>query len=234
ARDVGGIAGGGAEQGVAMGGEMARQILALRADDGSSAVVTYTPPNKDPGQWQPTPPDFSAAGNVHVPFITPFAVESSSQFRPGPPPALSSTEDATDFNEVKALGSKDSTVRTADQTQVALLWRLPLTNHQVWNRIAQDVAQTRRLSLTEEARLFALMDMAINDGLQTSNESKYHYTLWRQVTAIWRADEDGNPATEADPAWTTLHPTTPPYPAYPSNASALPPPPPPVLPAPPL
>jgi hypothetical protein len=221
AEDLAGIPPGRARQGIAIGREVARQILTLRSDDGSSAIVTYTPPNDDPGQWQPTPPDFSPAANVHVPFITPFAVDSTSQFRPGPPPALTSAEYAADFNEVKALGSINSTARTVDQTQVALLWRLPLTNHQVWNRIAQDVAETRDLSLAETARLFALLDMAMNDGLQTSNESKYHYELWRPVTAIRRAGEDGNPATEADPTWTTLHPTTPPYPAYASNASAI-------------
>src|SRR5262249_7396297 len=121
----------------------------------------------------------------------------------------------------KSLGSATSSTRTADQTQVAMLWRLPLTNGQVWNRIAQDVAEARRLSLTQNARLFALMDMAINDGLETSVGTQYHYTLWRPVTAIQRADEDGNPDTEADPAWTTLHPSTPPYPTYSGNAATI-------------
>jgi hypothetical protein len=221
AEDLAGIPPGLARQGVEIGQEVARQILALRSNDGASAIMSYTPPNNDPGEWQPTPPDFSPAGNVHVPFITPFAVTSSSQFRPPPPPALTSPEYAAALNEVKALGSATSSTRTPDQTQVALLWRLPLTNHQVWNRIAQDVAEARHTCLAESARLFALMDMALNDGLETSNESKYQYVLWRPVTAIRRAEEDGNPATEADPAWTTLHPTTPPYPAYASNASAI-------------
>jgi hypothetical protein len=219
--DLAGIPPGRARQGVAIGQEVARQILTLRGNDGASAVMTYTPPNTDPGQWQPTPPDFSAAANVQVPFITPFAVASSSQFRPGPPPALTSPEYAAAFNEVKALGSATGSTRTADQTQVGLLWRLPLTNQQVWNRIAQDVAETRGLSLTENARLFALLDMAMNDGLETSFGAKYYYTLWRPVTAIRRAGEDGNPATEADPTWTTLHPTTPPYPTYSGNAATI-------------
>src|SRR5262249_7252580 len=148
-----------AQQGIAVGQEVARQILALRSNDGSSAVVTYTPPNTDPGQWQPTPPDFSPAPHAHVPLLTPLPLPSRSPFRPGPPPALTSPEYAAAFNEVKALGSLNSTVRTPDQTQVGLLWRLPLTNHQVWNRIAQDVAQTRGLSITQNARLFALLDM---------------------------------------------------------------------------
>jgi hypothetical protein len=221
AEDLAGIAPGRARQGIAIGQEVARQILALRSNDGSSAIMTYTPPNNDPGQWQPTPPDRSAATNVHVSSITPFAVTSSSQFRPPPPPSLTSAEYATDFNEAKALGRKDSTVRTADQTQVAMLWRVPLTNHQVWNRIAQDVAATQGNTLAEDARLFALLNMSMNDGLQTSNGSKFHYALWRPITAIQRADEDGNPDTEADPEWTTLHPSTPPYPTYAGNASTI-------------
>src|SRR5262249_47672448 len=130
AEDLAGIAPGRAPPGGALGQEGAPPILALRAGDGSAAVMTYPPPNTDPGQWQPTPPDFSAAANVHVPFITPFAVESSSQFRPGPPPALTSPEYAADLNEVKALGSKNSTARTADQTQAALLSRPRLTTPQ--------------------------------------------------------------------------------------------------------
>ena len=205
ADDLAGIPGGRARQGVAVGQEVARQI----------------PPNNDPGQWQPTPPDFSPAANAHVPLITPFALESSSQFRPGPPPALTSAEYAHDFNETKAVGSANSTVRTPDQTQVALVWRLPLTNVTVWNRIAQDVAKSRDTSLPQTARMFALLDMAMSDGLETSFGSKFHYGLWRPVTAIRRAAEDGNPATEADPNWTTLHPTTPPYPTYAGNAATI-------------
>ena len=83
------------------------------------------------------------------------------------------------------------------------------------------MAEDQDTNLAENARLFALLNMALNDGLQTSFASKFHYGLWRPVTAIQRADEDGNPATEADPTWTTLHPTTPPYPTYAGNASTI-------------
>jgi hypothetical protein len=221
AEDLADIPSGLAKQGVAVGQEVARQILALRANDGASAVVPYVPPNQDPGQWQPTPPDGSPNNNAHVPLITPFAVESSSQFRPGPPPALDSAEYAAAFNEVKALGSANSAARTADQTQVAMVWRVAANNVTVWNRIAQDMADDGNTNLVENARLFALMNIAINDGLQTSNESKFHYGLWRPITAIRRADEDGNPATEADPTWMTLHPNTPPYPTYAGNAATI-------------
>src|SRR5688572_26485826 len=146
AEDLAGIPRGQARQGIAIGQEVAQQILTLRSDDGSSAIVSYTPPNNDPGQWQPTPPDFSPAAAAHVPAITPFAVESSAQFLPAPPPALTSAEYAAAFNEAKALGSATGSTRTEEQTLVAGLWRVPLTNHQVWNRIAQDVAEERDTS----------------------------------------------------------------------------------------
>ena len=233
AADLEGIPAGLKMQGVAVGKEVARQILALRSTDGSAAVMTWTPPNNDPGTYQLTGPNFAPAGNVHVPFITPFAIESNSQFRPGPHPALGTPEYARDLNEVKVVGASDADQagvdrdgngqpdRTADQTLVAELWRTALGNHTTWNRIAQDQAEAHNLNLVDTARLFALMDMAINDSLQTSNESKYHYILWRPITAIQRADEDGNPDTAGESTWMTEHPTTPPYPAYTSNASSI-------------
>ena len=219
AQDLAGIPTGVARQGIAIGQEVARQILELRADDHAGDLVTYTPPNNDPGQWQPTPPDFSAAAFAHVPLMTPFALQSNSQFLPGPPPALTSPAYAADFNEAKTLGRSDSTVRTADQTLVGRLWQPALPHFQIWNRVAQDVAQASELSLPQTARLFALLDMTMSDALATSFTSKYEYELWRPVTAIRRAGEDGNPATEADPTWTTLHPATPPYPTYAGNAA---------------
>jgi membrane-associated phospholipid phosphatase len=221
AADLAGIPPGRAAQGIAIGQAVAQQILALRSNDGASAVIPYAPPNQDPGQWQSTPPDFSPATTAHIPLITPFAVPNTTMFGPPPPPALTSQEYADSFNEVKALGSLTSTVRTPDQTQVAFLWRLPLTNLQVWNRIAQDVATRQGATLEQTARLFALLDMTQNDGLETSFTAKYHFALWRPITAI-RDPRSSliNPETQSDPTWTTLHPTTPAFPTYPSNAGA--------------
>ena len=210
AADLAGIPPGRAAQGIAIGQAVAQQILALRSNDGAGAVIPYSPPNQDPGQWQPTPPDFSPATTAHIPFITPFAVPNTTMFGPPPPPALTSQEYADSFNEVKALGSLSSTVRTPDQTQVAFLWRLPLTNLQVWNRIAQDVATRQGATLEQTARLFALLDMTQNDGLETSFTAKYHYALWRPIPAIHDLRSSLiNPDTQSDPTWTTLHPTTP-------------------------
>src|SRR5262245_13667846 len=191
-------------QGVAVGQEVARQILALRSTDGSAAVMSWTPPNNDPGTYQLTPPNFAPAANVNVPFIDPFAIESNSQFRPGAFPALDTAEYARDLNEVKVVGASDADQagvdrdnnglpdRTADQTQITEVWRQPRTNVTVWNHIAQEQAIANNLTVPETARLFALLNMSLNDGLQTSNASKYEYILWRPITAIQRADEDGN------------------------------------------
>lgn len=231
AEDLAGIPADRARKGIAVGQEVARRILELRSTDGASDVETYTPPSNDPGQWHPTPPDFTPAAAAHVPSMTPFATRGSAQFRPGPPPALTSRRYATDFNETKVVGAADAETadrdgngrpdRTPEQSQTAMLWRLPLTNHQVWNRIAQDVAEAQDTSLVENARAFALLNMAFHDGLQTSFASKFHYGLWRPVEAIRRAAEDGNAATDAEVAWTPLHPTTPPYPTYAGNAATI-------------
>jgi hypothetical protein len=225
AEDLADIAPGRARQGVAVGQEVARQILELRASDGAGTAASYTPPNADPGQWQPTDVDSAGkpipAGSVNVPLVTPFAIESPTQFQPVAPPALTSAEYAAAFNEAKSLGSRTGSTRTADQTQVGMIWRVPITMFAVWNRIAQGVAREQDTNIADTARAFALMDVSIHDGLQTSFASKFQYGLWRPVTAIRRAGEDGNPATEADPTWTPLHPSTPPYPTYAGNAATI-------------
>ena len=146
-------------------------------------------------------------------------LRDSSQFRPGPPYAVTSRKYAADFNEVKALGGDGVTTpsaRTAEQTEIALFWveSSPLQ----WNRIARTVAAATRLDLWEQARLFGLLNMALADGYVGSFDTKYHYNYWRPVTAIRSADTDGNPNTSADPTWTPLV-TTPPIPDYDSAHS---------------
>ncbi len=231
AENLAGIAPDRASQGIAIGKEVARQILELRSTDGANTPASYTPPNSDPGQWQPTWPNFAPAAGAHIPATTPFAIESSEQFRPAAPPDLTSVEYAATFNEAKALGARDAETsdrdgngapdRTADQTQVGLIWQSALPNFQVWNRIAQDIAERQDTPIVETARAFALLNVAMNDALQTSFASKFYYGLWRPVDAIRRAGEDGNDATEAEADWTPLHSATPPYPTYAGNAATL-------------
>jgi PAP2 superfamily len=207
-------------QGVELGQAAAGALLALRAADGSDTPLLdfAYPQGTDPGEYRFTPgfPFAFAPGWADV---TPFVLKDSSQFRPGPPYAVSSKKYTADFNEVKALGGDDVTTpsaRTPEQTEIALFWveSSPLQ----WNRIARTVSHAEGLDMWENARLFGLLNMALADGYIGSFETKYHYNYWRPVTAIQTAETDGNPNTSADPTWTPLVPT-PPVPDYDSAHS---------------
>ena len=208
-------------RGVEVGQAAAAAILDLRAADGSNTplIVTDYPQGTAPGEWRFTPgfPFAFAPGWADV---TPFVLRDSSQFRPGPPYALTQRKYTADFNEVKRLGGDGITTpseRTADQTEIARFWleSSPLQ----WNRIARGVAARAGLDLWESARLFALLNMALADGYIGTFETKFQaYNYWRPVTAIQLADTDGNPDTSADPNWTPLDPT-PPIPDYDSGHS---------------
>ncbi len=216
-----GIPPGRARQGIAVGQAVAQRILAWRSTDGWDATPPPYSLPPEPGLWQPTPPGFSPATLTHWPAVVPFALSSSAQFRPPPPPVLTSARYAADFNEAKELGAAGSTKRTEDQTLVARLWALvgtPTSSLNIYNNVARDVAIARGNTLIETARLFALLNIALHDALQTSQASKFYYGLWRPVAAIRRAEEDGNPETTADPDWSSLI-VNPPYPTYAGNAA---------------
>src|SRR5204862_6848367 len=220
--DLVGIPAGRARQGTEVGHEVARQILVWRSSDGSAATVSYTP-GTNPGDWQPTPPANLPALAPQWPDVTPFALSAGSQFRPAAPPALTSAAYAAAFNEVKSLGRADSTTRTDEQTQIARFWNDGLGTAFAmgyWNRIAQQVATDQGLSLVQDARLFALLNIAEADAQISCWDAKYTYNLWRPVTAVRAADTDGNPDTAADPGWTSLL-TTPNFPSYTSAHSTL-------------
>jgi hypothetical protein len=214
------------KQGIAIGHAVAQAVLDWRQNDGWPATIvpdpTYVLP-PTPGNWQPTPPGFSFATFTFFPEVTPFGIQTSTQFLPPPPPELTSERYAKDFNETKMLGSVGSTERTAEQTEIALriagvgFTTVPVS---IFFEVTVDVARTQGLSLVDTARLFAFVSVAEHDGLQTSFTSKFTYGLWRPVTAIQRADEDGNPLTAADPTWLPLL-VTPPYPSYAGNASCV-------------
>jgi membrane-associated phospholipid phosphatase len=200
--------------GVSVGRAAAQILLAVRAHDGSDRVVNYTP-GTDPGDWQPTPPAYAPAAAPQWPFVTPFCLQSASQFRVPPPPALDSPEYAAALNLTRELGSVDSTARTADETEAAIFWQgiaVPnATQMSIWNDIAQAVAVSQGTTLVENARLFALLDLAAGDFAIACWESKYTYSFWRPVTAI-RAD--------SDPNWTPLM-ATPNHPSYPAAHGSL-------------
>ena len=212
-----------AQQGIRVGQIVAERLLAVRANDGWNV----TPPSYSlpatPGNWQPTPPANAAAAFTHYPSVMPFAITSATQFAPNPPPALASAQYATDLNEVKELGAANSVTRTADQTQVARLWAnigTPTNFLLVWNNVTRTVSVASELTIVEKARLFALTNIALHDALQTTFASKFQHGLWRPVTAIRRADEDGNAATAPDTEWSSLVPS-PPYPSYAGNMAGI-------------
>jgi len=203
------------EEGLAVGEAVAGQIVALRSTDGSDVDGTYTF-GSGPGEYQRTPPTF---GNPVLPafgFVTPFVLRRGDQFRAEGPPRLRSHKYAADFNEVKRLGSVNSAERTAEQTEIALCGAEPPLA--MWNRVGRSM--TAQTGLVENARLFALMNLAMMDATIACWDSKYTYRFWRPVTAIPLADTDGNDETEADPAWTPLRPT-PLHPEYPSGHSCV-------------
>jgi hypothetical protein len=195
--------------GIAVGRFVAEQTLIARATDGANAVVNYTP-GTAPGDWRPTPPAFAPAQTPQWPDVTPFALDSGSQFRPGPPPALTSAEYTAAFNEVKDFGRVDSTVRTAQQTDVARFWEGKAGTPQIagyWNEIAENAAISQGNTLDQNARLFAELNVALADETIAYFDAKYTYNRWRPVTAIQLAGQDGNPDTVADPNWLPLNNT---------------------------
>jgi hypothetical protein len=202
--------------GIALGNTVGTSILALRANDGASATVPYTP-GTAPGEWRPTPPANLPAAAPHWANVTPWAMTSPAQFRnPNGPPALNSAEYTTAFNQVKEIGSATSTTRTADQSNIAQFWAGPAgtsgpPGH--WNRIAQTVALAQGNTMEENARMFALLGIAQADALIASWDNKYHYEHWRPVTAIREADSDGNPGTAPEAGWSSFL-TTPNHPSY--------------------
>ena len=212
-----------AQQGIRVGQIVAERILAARASDGWNVTPPVYSLPATAGNWQPTPPANSPATFTHYPSVVPFAIKSSNQFMPSAPPAMTSAQYAADFEEVKQLGAVNSAVRTADQTKVAQLWanvNTPTNFLFVWNNVARSVATARNTSTVEKARLFALINISLHDTLQVTFASKFKYGLWRPVTAIRRADEDGNASTVADPSWSSLI-AAPPYPSYAGNMAGI-------------
>jgi membrane-associated phospholipid phosphatase len=210
-------------RGLEWGESVADQILLWRSKDGSS--TPRDPPKSSglPGEWQPTPPDYLPYAFPQWGFVTPFAIPTSSFFRPNGPRALESARYAADLNEVKALGGENSTARTAEQTEIALFWADgagTVTPPGHWNVIAQDVATARRITMRRNARLFALLNVAMADAAIAAWDAKYTYNFWRPVTAIHAANTDGNPATAPDAAWMSLI-ITPPFPDYISGHSTF-------------
>ena len=207
------------QRGLVWGTQVADEILAWRATDGFSAVLPAYVPSTLPGRWQPTPPAFGPPLFRQFAQMTPFALASPDQFTlPGPPP-LASARYAHDLNEVEGLGIADSSVRTATETETAKFWQLD-TPAAMWDRVADDLAEQRSWSLVREARVLALTNISLADATIAVWNAKNAFDSWRPVTAIARADQDGNPETSPDPSWSPLL-TTPAFQEYPSAHSGI-------------
>jgi PAP2 superfamily len=213
------------EAGVTIGETTARTMLEARMNDGRFGP----PPNlypPTPGIWRPTPPNFASDPAPWVGNVLPFLIPSAEMLRTDGPNALTDADYVEDFNEVKELGSLTSITRTPDQTDAAIFWQ----DHAIglWNRIFRTLAAGQGLDIVDNARLFAMTNLAAADAQIGCWNDKYYWQFWRPITAIREADTDGNPATEADPTWLPLFdPTTPvcnppllftpPFPDHPSG-----------------
>ena len=194
-------------EGIKLGQAVAAKILEARANDGASAPDTYRP-RTTAGIYVPTAP----TAVPQWPGVKPFALTSASQFRPAAPIALKSAEWATNYNEIKELGGRSSTKRSARQAEDARFWLA--VDGRVFYPVVRTLAAEKELSLIDSARLFALAAVARADSLIAVFDAKYHYEFWRPVTAIRNGDIDDNPATERDAAWQPID-ATPMHPEYP-------------------
>ncbi len=194
-------------RGIAVGEEAAAAVLALRSDDGATAGESYRPYTKA-GAYVPTVLPEAPQWMHRKPWL----MAQPAQFRPGPPPELSSELWVRDFNEVKALGSKNSQQRSADQTEIARFWEEVMPP--IYHGIVRSVANMPGREITQNARLFAAVTQASDDALIAVFDAKYHYGFWRPVTAIRNGDIDGNDATERDASWVPFI-DTPMHPEYP-------------------
>ena len=193
--------------GIELGKKAAAGVIAFRTNDGGAAQESYRPYAK-PGVYVPTTmPLFSTVGAT-----SPWVMTSGSQFRPAPPPALDSQTWTKDLNEIREIGGRNSTKRTAEQTTIGRFWFF--VGARTYNPIVRQAAMAKNMDVVDCARLFALTSIAGNDALVAVFDAKFHYNLWRPVTAIRNADLTLNPATPREESWLPLG-DTPMHPEYP-------------------
>lgn len=199
---------------IALGEQAAATVQADRSNDGTDAPDTYRPVTS-PGVWVPTTlplfPQYAQA--------KPWGFKRADQFRPGPPPALSSAIYARDYNETKKLGGAKSTDRTPEQTEAVKFWTQANLGP-AWQAAARQLAAAKGLDLADNARFFALLNMGVANTFINDWDAKFTYNFWRPLTAIRNGDKDDNDATERDPGWTPLN-ATPMHPEYPSQATII-------------
>jgi hypothetical protein len=198
--------------GVALGAQIAEKVVALRADDGATAKVAFSP-KPGAGLYQLTPPQMLPAVLPQWGAVTPFILSSKAGLDFKGAPAMTSAEFAREFEEIKAVGGRISTMRTADQTAAAIFWTVQTAIP--WHAAARAASEVRGLSLAENARLFAILAMATADSQFIAFEEKYKHPRWRPITAIRAAAEIDIQGLRGDAGWEPLV-VTPPHPEYPS------------------
>jgi hypothetical protein len=207
------------DEGLTIGQLAADQIVALRSNDGSNTVSPPFVFGTVPGAYQKTPPNFPNPAFTQWPQVTPFALQFAGQFRPGPPPDLTSAAYTAAFNEVKSLGVARSTAATTDQALAGRFWNGAIQNY--WNEIAQQAALANNLTTAQSARLFALLNLSFADSVIAFYDAKYTYNFWRPITAIRAADQDNNPDTAPNPNWLPEVGNTTPDPSYPGAHAVI-------------
>ena len=193
--------------GIEAGRQVGAECLQMRSHDGTGLANTYTSQTAA-GVYIPT----ALSVATEWPAVQPWFIGKGARFRPGPPPPLKSEQWTRDFQEIRNIGGRQSTQRTEAQTETARFWTI--TGPASWNPIVRSFASAKTMSPVERARLFALTNMAASDAFIAVFDAKYAYHFWRPITAIRRADIDGNDATEADRSWLPLI-ETPMHPEYP-------------------
>jgi hypothetical protein len=206
--------------GISIGETVAERLVALRSTDGSDAQPIPFVFGTAPGDYQSTPPNFPKQPQfTHWSRVTPFALEHADQFRPGPPPALTSQAYSNDLNEVQALGIANGTTSSPDQALTGRFWNGAIQNY--WNEITQTTVLEKNLTTAQSARLFAQLDITLADSVIAFYDAKYTYNFWRPVSAIRSADTDNNPYTVADPNWLPEVGNTTPDPSYPGAHAVI-------------
>lgn len=204
-------------RGLAWGQYVAERIRTWRSTDGVFPLVT-DPGSLGVGEWRPTPPAFAPGFGITLGQAETWVIPSTSTFRSPGPPLLTSAEYAADVDEVQRVGRAVTMERTADQTEAARFWAG--TAPTFWNRAAVAAARSRNTSLSQNARLFALLNIAVADSNLTTFESKYYFRLWRPIHAITLADTDDNPLTVKEDGWTSFL-ASPAYPEYTSGHQSI-------------
>jgi hypothetical protein len=200
--------------GIAVGMAAADAILALRAHDGFDIPVAYVPGTK-PGEYRPTPPENLPAYRPWLGQVATFSIREGGQFRSAAPPPLHSKKYARDYEEVKRVGAVHSKERPQDRLQIAHFYEAT-DGERIYYPAARQVLAARPQSLSKNARLFALLAIAMWDSVIACFETKYRFNLWRPVTAIREGATDDNDKTAPDADWRAAV-FTPPFPSYPSG-----------------